>query len=56
MSGRPPSQHMVALLYGHPTMTFELIDPVGEYTIKVMVHDTVRKIDIPLTRKIVLQD
>ena len=56
ISGRPPASHMVALLFGRASLTFDLIDPVGEYTVKVVVNDNVRKVSIPLTRKIVLQD
>ena len=56
LKGRPPAQHIVALLYGQVKITFDLIDPVGEYTVKVTVHDLVKKVSIPLTRTLVLHD
>ena len=51
---RPPPPHLVQLLYGRATITFELIDPIGEYTVNIVVHDNVRKVDIPLQRKVQL--
>ena len=56
LSGRPSAQHMVTLLYGKATVTFDLIDQPGDYTIKVVVHDNIRQIHIPLTRTVALQD
>ena len=35
-------------------LNFEVIDPTGQYTIVVMLHDNVRKTDMKLVRKLEL--
>ena len=55
-SGRPPSFHMVQLARTHAEIKFEAIDPVGMYTIDVIVRDNIRKVAIALERKILLED
>jgi len=54
--GRSPSPHMCQLLNGRATLTFEVIDPPGEYTVNVKVHDNIKHVDIALQRRVVLQD
>jgi len=55
--GRPPAEHLVTLLYdNHVTLNFDLVDPVGEYTIRVLVHDNVKNVTVPLTRTVMLHD
>ena len=56
LTGRPSSQHMVTLLYGKPSWTFDQIDDPGEYTVQVVVHDKIRDVHIPLKRKLWLQE
>ena len=48
--------HLIQLLYGRPSLYFEATDPAGEYTVTVTVHDNVRKVDLTLTRKLLLVD
>ena len=54
--GRAPAPHMCQLLSGRSTVTFEVIDPPGEYTVNIKVHDNIKHVEIALQRKIVLQD
>ncbi len=50
--GTPPTSGLVNLALDRGVLGFEAIDPVGEYTIVVVLHDNVRKIDMKLSRKL----
>jgi hypothetical protein len=54
--GYAPAKHLVELANGKVTVNFEVIDPAGTYTVRIIVHDNVNKIDIPIQRKITLLD
>ena len=49
--GAPPSPGLVTLAKDRGVLNFEAIDPLGEYTIVLVVRDNVRKVDMKLTRK-----
>ena len=52
--GTAPSPGLVYLAKDRGVVSFEAIDPAGEYTIAVIIHDNVRKVDIKLMRKLQL--
>lgn len=52
--GPAPSPGLVYLARDHGTLNFEAIDPLGNYTVVVVLHDNVRKTDLKLTRKLEL--
>ena len=54
--GTSPSPGLVYLARDRGILNFEAIDALGEYTIVVILHDNVRKMDIKLTRKLELVD
>lgn len=54
--GAPPSPGLVHLAKERGLLSFAAIDPIGEYTILVIVHDNVRKVDMRLARKLDLVD
>ena len=54
--GTPPSPGLVYLAKDRGVLNFEAIDPLGEYSIVLVVHDNVRKTDIRLIRKLELVD
>lgn len=54
--GTAPAPQLVYLAKDRGFLGFEAIDPLGEYTVIVIVHDNVQKVDIKLTRKLVLVD
>jgi len=53
-SGAPPAPKLVYLAKDRGVLNFEIIDPLGQYTIVVMLHDNVRKADMKLIRKLEL--
>ena len=53
-SGTPPPPQLVHLAKDRGMLNFEVIDPTGQYTIVVMLHDNVRKTDMKLVRKLEL--
>ena len=54
--GASPSPGLVVLAKDRGILSFEAIDPLGDYTIVVVVHDNIRKVDIKLMRKLRLTD
>ena len=54
--GSPPSPGLVNLAKDRGVLNFEAIDPLGEYTVVLMVHDNIRKVDMKLTRKLKVED
>ena len=54
--GAPPSPGLVFLAKDRGVLDFEAIDPLGEYTIVLVVHDNIRKTDMKLTRRLALVD
>lgn len=54
--GAPPTPGLVTLAKDRSALSFEAIDASGEYTIVVILHDNVRKIDMKLSRKLTLVD
>jgi len=59
--GEPPSPKLVHLARDRSSVTFEAIDPPGEYTVIVIVHDNIRRadnkpVDIRLMRKLELEE
>ncbi|MCX6968511.1 MAG: hypothetical protein NTZ46_12195 [Verrucomicrobia bacterium] len=54
--GTPPSPGLIYLAKDRGMFNFEAIDPLGEYTIALVVHDNIRKADLKLTRKLDLVD
>lgn len=54
--GTPPTPGLVTLAKDRGVLSFEAIDPLGEYTVVVILHDNVRKIDMKLMRKLVLAE
>ena len=54
--GAPPSPGLVYLAKDKATLNFEAIDVTGEYTIVVLIHDNIRKVDMKLSRKLDLVD
>jgi len=52
--GIPPSPGLVYLAKDRGVLNFEVIDPLGQYTVVVVIHDNVRKVDMKLTRKLEL--
>jgi len=54
--GLPPAPQLVYLAQDRGTLNFETIDPLGEYTIVLIVHDNVRKVDMRLIRTLKLVD
>jgi len=54
--GTPPSPGLVFLAKDRGVLSFEVIDPLGEYTIVLVVRDNVRKVDMKLSRKLELVD
>lgn len=54
--GTAPAAELVFLARDRGTIAFEAIDPLGEYTIAMVVHDNVKKTDIKLVRKLNLVD
>ena len=54
--GTPPAPGLVYLAKNRGVLNFEAIDPLGEYTVVMMVHDNIRKVDIRLVRKLKLVD
>ena len=55
-SGRPPPLHALQLARTRTTITFEVIDPPGWYTINLIVRDDVRKVAVGLRRKILVEE
>lgn len=55
-SGPAPSPHLMHVARGTLKVSFEALDPLGTYTIAVLVHDNVRKVDIPLSHTIKLRE
>lgn len=53
-SGPPPAPKLVHLAKDRGLLNFEIIDPLGQYTIVVVLHDNVRKTDMKLVRKLEL--
>jgi len=54
--GTPPTPGLVTLAKDRGVLNFEAIDASGEYTVVVILHDNVRKIDMKLARKLELID
>ena len=54
--GTPPAPELVYLAKDRGVISFEAIDPLGEYTVIVVLHDNVLKIDLKLARKLVLKE
>jgi hypothetical protein len=54
--GTPPAPELVYLAKDRGVISFEAIDPLGEYTVVVVVHDNVLKTDMKLARKLTLKD
>lgn len=54
--GTPPAPELVYLAKDRGVISFEAIDPLGEYTVVVVLHDNVRKVDIKLIRKLTLTE
>jgi hypothetical protein len=54
--GVPPAPELVYLAKDRGVISFEAIDPLGEYTVIVVLHDNVLKMDMKLSRKLVLTD
>ena len=54
--GSPPSPGLVYLAKDRGSISFEVIDPLGEYTVVLIIHDNVRKVDMKLARKLDLVD
>lgn len=54
--GEPPSPGLIYLAKERGMLNFEAIDPLGEYTAVVILHDNIRKIDMKLSRKLELVD
>ena len=52
--GTPPSPGLVFLAKDRGVLNFEVIDPLGEYTIVLVLRDNVRKVDMKLSRKLEL--
>ena len=52
--GNPPPPGLTHLARDRSSITFEAIDAPGEYTVIVVVHDNVRRVDIKLTRRLEL--
>ena len=52
--GNSPSPGLVYLAKDRGTLSFEAIDPLGEYSVMLILHDNVRKTDLKLTRKLEL--
>jgi hypothetical protein len=44
------------MMLPYPRVIFGVIDPPGEYIVNVLVHDNVKKVDIALQRKLLLQE
>lgn len=55
-TGEPPPSHLIQLVQSSATIAFETIDPAGEYTVAIVVHDKIRKTDIALQHTIRLED
>lgn len=54
--GEPPSPGLINLAKERGVLSFEAIDPLGEYSIVVILHDNIRKLDMKLGRKLDLVD
>jgi len=54
--GTPPAPGLVFMSRDIGTLNFEAIDPLGEYTIVIVIRDNVRKMDMKLSRKLVVVD
>lgn len=54
--GQAPSARLIHIARGKQKISFETLDPLGTYTFRVVVHDNVRKVDIPVSHPIRLQD
>lgn len=52
--GEPPAPGLIYLAKDRGVLNFEPIDPLGEYTVVVILHDNVRKMDMKLVRKLEL--
>jgi len=55
-SGSAPSPHLMHVAKGTIKVSFEALDPLGTYTVAVLVHDNIRKVDIPLSHTIKLRE
>lgn len=54
--GTPPAPELVYLSKDRGMISFEAIDPLGEYTVIVVLHDNILKMDMKLARKLVLTE
>lgn len=54
--GTPPAPELVYLAKDRGMISFEAIDALGEYTVIVVLHDNILKMDMKLMRKLVLTD
>ncbi|MEI6562594.1 MAG: hypothetical protein WCO68_11030 [Verrucomicrobiota bacterium] len=54
--GVPPAPGLVCLARDRGALSFEVIDPLGEYTLVLVVRDNVRKLEMKLSRKLELVD
>ncbi|MEI7958674.1 MAG: hypothetical protein WCI40_06165, partial [Verrucomicrobiota bacterium] len=54
--GVPPSPGLVYLAKDRGVLNFEVIDSLGQYSIVVVIHDNIRRVDMKLTRKLELVD
>jgi hypothetical protein len=54
--GEPPPPGLINLARDRGVISFEAIDPLGQYTVIVIVHDNIRHIDMKLSRRLELID
>ena len=50
--GTPPPAGLATLVTDRGALNFEAIDPLGEYTIVLVIRDNVRKVELKLSRKL----
>ena len=54
--GNPPSPGLVYLAKDRGVLNFEAIDPLGEYTVVLVLRDNARKVEMKLSRKVELTE